>query len=492
MALKSIAITLLWATISLAQTFSVEEFSSHLEESRGRQLQLSGQLVSPTEQIPTSFTPGEWEKYDVEGAVCRTGSQTGYFIRMGDPDKLVIFFEGGGACFNALCGVLSSGNAGGVATDGIFDTEREDNPLKDYSFIFIPYCTGDVFFGDNVLNIGFGTQQFRGRNQVNLVMQSIVNSGRFSGGLNTLLVTGESAGGFGALVSYDFIRSNFIYRTGETPISGGIETADSRLISDSGIAFDSEVLTPCLARLWKNTWNAQLPPDCTNCDDDTNGFYNYYDFFSSKYPNDDFGYISQNTDAVISLFYAFGSESCGLNFFCFIGLVSPTCGEIPGGNAGPKFEGGLSRFFSEKVAPRPAKCSFFWNGILHTHTSSNGFYSKSANGVSLLSWYDDFVNGLCTDRAQGSIFTPTGASVLSNYLAGLDDPSTEGEKEAVGVVVGFAVLGAIAVAAVGVAIVQSKRAAKLQDKIQEFSQDLDENQIQNGGAKTLDIESSPS
>ena len=31
---------------------------------------------------------------------------------------------------------------------GIFDLSNPDNPFADYTFIFVPYCTGDVHLGD--------------------------------------------------------------------------------------------------------------------------------------------------------------------------------------------------------------------------------------------------------------------------------------------------------------------------------------------------------
>jgi hypothetical protein len=353
--------------------------------------------------------------------------------------------------------------------------------------VFLPYCTGDVFFGDKVGNVG-GTQRFKGRNQVNLVMQSVVNSERFNSGLTSLIVTGESAGSFGASVNYDFIRSGFIYRTGETTISPGIETSSSTLIADSGIAFDSEVLTPCLNRLWRDTWNAQLPADCPQCFSDTEGFYSYYDFLYAKYTSDIFSFVSQNTDAVIALFYSFGQPTCGLNFFCFIGWASPTCGDIPGGNAGPNFSGGLMRFQSEKVANTPNTCSFFWDGILHTHTGSDGFYSKSANGINLQEWYSDVVSGTCVDNLQGSIFTAQGANSLAEFLNNAEkeeqDKASEAANAEVALIAAASVSGCVALIAVGVAVAQRRRAKQLEAAMAKS--------FTTGEDKQVDIEANPS
>jgi len=70
----------------------------------------------------------------------------------------VLYLEGGGACFSAkTCsftdGTYSvyAGKKGSPANaKGIFDTSRRANPFADWSFIYMPYCTGDVHIGNSV------------------------------------------------------------------------------------------------------------------------------------------------------------------------------------------------------------------------------------------------------------------------------------------------------------------------------------------------------
>ena len=42
---------------------------------------------------------------------------------------------------NDILGILD-------ARDGIFDFDDERNPLAEHSFVYVPYCTGDVYSGD--------------------------------------------------------------------------------------------------------------------------------------------------------------------------------------------------------------------------------------------------------------------------------------------------------------------------------------------------------
>ncbi len=99
------------------------------------------------EPLP-SADDGEWIWVDFHEAKCRDGSGAGIGVRYGSGPGLVIFFEGGGACFNAFtCGVNQANFDGANfqgGNSGIFDPNSIENPVADWSFIYVPYCTGDV------------------------------------------------------------------------------------------------------------------------------------------------------------------------------------------------------------------------------------------------------------------------------------------------------------------------------------------------------------
>src|SRR5258708_2236895 len=125
--------------------------------------------------------PAGWNFYKIDGAMCRDGSPDGIFVRYSsDPSnskKLMIYFEGGGACISphfcdhnpANLNQMFSGGANqqgegfnAILTDnllaplaqlpwdkGIFDFTHADNPFKGWNQVYIPYCTADVHFGTN-------------------------------------------------------------------------------------------------------------------------------------------------------------------------------------------------------------------------------------------------------------------------------------------------------------------------------------------------------
>jgi hypothetical protein len=74
--------------------------------------------------------------------------------------RVVFFLDGGGACVDAeTCAFTGLGTPGEENYDwkvtddpadegGIFDFARADNPFGDYSFLYVPSCTGDAHLGD--------------------------------------------------------------------------------------------------------------------------------------------------------------------------------------------------------------------------------------------------------------------------------------------------------------------------------------------------------
>ncbi|MCR9259830.1 MAG: MBL fold metallo-hydrolase [Pseudomonadaceae bacterium] len=86
---------------------------------------------------------------------CSDGTPYRFFVRPGDTDKLMVFFQGGGACWTRqTCDPAGQPTytvniAEGWSPEpfGAFNFENADNPFKDYSVVMAPYCTGDVHIG---------------------------------------------------------------------------------------------------------------------------------------------------------------------------------------------------------------------------------------------------------------------------------------------------------------------------------------------------------
>ena len=125
-----------------------------------------------TEDVGDGWTKHTFDTEGGDGPICVAGTPFSVFSRDGDPKKLLIFEQGGGACWQDFyfCNLLAEDQEPPAPPFGIWDFDNPDNPFADYSILYMPYCDGSVFSGDNDVtdaNFPFGPVRFhRGlRNQ---------------------------------------------------------------------------------------------------------------------------------------------------------------------------------------------------------------------------------------------------------------------------------------------------------------------------------------
>ena len=163
--------------------------------------------VTTTTTAPATTTtapPPEWEMVaGGENCACADGSPYFYWVREADPTKLVIYLEGGGACFTwESCSFTDGNYDSDVDPDdpaenpanagGIFGFDNPLNPLRDHSFVVIPYCTGDIHLGNKTYDYGGGrVVRHNGFVNANTALDEAVQ--RF-GDATDVVVAGTSAG----------------------------------------------------------------------------------------------------------------------------------------------------------------------------------------------------------------------------------------------------------------------------------------------------------
>ena len=327
------------------------------------------------EPLPTA-DDGDWIWVDFPEAKCRDGSSTGIGVRYGSGPGLVIFFEGGGACFNTFtCGANPSSFDGQSFTgrdDGIFDTTKPNNPVADWSFIYVPYCTGDVHAGsapDGTLPDAPGqTFQFVGYLNVGHFLNRIVPT--FLGNVDQVLTTGVSAGGFGAAFNYDRIADAF-------------PKVPNTLLDDSGPPMSDDYIAPCLQQLWRDAWGLDdtMPADCTNCfPANGGGIVNLGVYLGNKHSAERLGLISSLGDNTIRLFFGFGNDNC-------TALLPSTTVE--------RFTMGLNDLRDNWLdKPDDTWGTFYLSGEQHTWITGGSFTSAtSGGGVKLIDWVRDLLDG---------------------------------------------------------------------------------------------------
>ncbi|MEL6184994.1 MAG: pectin acetylesterase-family hydrolase, partial [Myxococcota bacterium] len=262
--------------------------------------------------------PDTWVYVPVGGAKCRDGTDTGFVLRLqtGATD-LVMYLQGGGACFNAATcsqnpstfGETEAQLAPMALVEGIFDSTSMDNPVAGWNMAFIPYCSGDVFGGtaENVTVPGVAEpQQFVGANNMQLFSDLLAAE---LPNTTQVLLTGSSAGGYGANLNLERVITAF----GTTPV---------HMLNDSGQPFDPglSVTSDCLSQLFYDLWGFNAPAACTDCGATEAGFLGLSRYFATSYPMSKQAILSYTEDGVIRFFNAFGLNDCA-------GSATPVPGE---------------------------------------------------------------------------------------------------------------------------------------------------------------------
>ncbi|PAP76164.1 pectin acetylesterase-family hydrolase [Rubrivirga marina] len=322
--------------------------------------------------------PGEWTFVEVEGSVCRDGSPTGIGVRLQeDSDDLMIYLEGGGACFNgATCSTNPSsfgatdfaGLVAQAGEAGVFSTSAA-NPVGDWNVVYVPYCTGDVHAGSFPNNTLLqaagvdGTQQFVGHQNVKRAL-ALLEDGL--GTQSRVLLAGSSAGGLGTLFNFDAVAQTF-------------DDADLFLVDDSGpLFFADNVLSPQLVTQVVTLYNgsAALPsaPQLFQPD----ALPGVYDYYATRYPDATFGLASHLGDDVFQQFYGFGQAP-----------GDPITDE--------EFAAGLR----DVRAQLPESWgTFFAEGDAHTFLRAR--YTLVSAGVSFDAWLAGLLAGTPTDVDPGT------------------------------------------------------------------------------------------
>ncbi len=194
------------------------------------------------------------------GPVCVAGTQYSVFTKAGNPANLLIMLQGGGACWQDFyfCNILSEDQEPPAPPVGIWDFDSKDNPFANYSIVYMPYCDGSVFTGDNDVvdaNFPFGPVRFH-RGLRNLSAGMDVAEATFPDA-SRVTVAGSSAGGVGAAGFAPFL-ARFLYGN----------TTHLTVFNDAGpIAVNLLAVGAIAARAMDWDFAKFYPSSCTDCDE---------------------------------------------------------------------------------------------------------------------------------------------------------------------------------------------------------------------------------
>lgn len=315
---------------------------------------------------PFASLPTEWTKIEPGGDTrCAHDTPYAYWVKRGTVNKLLVFFEGGGGCWDASsCAVGSNfydADVGDGETPakrgGILNLDHPENPFKDYHAVFIPSCTGDVHWGTTlteyptedggtlpIYHHGF----INGRSALDWTFENITNP-------ESVFVTGCSAGSIGSIIAAPYLIENYP----DAPVT---QLGDS-------LAF----VFPGPVNL-EGIWGIQAAypdwiPAVAELDPTSHVTANYYNAIASHYPTYTFAQHNTERDNVQVRYYSPGnSDPDGLADALATSLTTIH-------EASPNFR------------------SYTASGDLHCIMPRQQFYSLETNGVAFRDWVADLADG---------------------------------------------------------------------------------------------------
>ena len=196
----------------------------------------------------TMVTPSPNFTYGGEtlSAVCSHGTPYSFFYKRGsgaDVNKLLVYYQGGGACWDSItCSApvydpdVTAGDNPANTTTGFGDLTNGANPFRNWSAVFIAYCSADIHWGHNGAN--YDTVTHHGWDNARLVekfaREHFVNP-------TEVFVTGSSAGAYGAILHGIYLHEDYL-------------ASMFNVVGDAGSGVVTQIF---LSQNFQNAWQVQ-------------------------------------------------------------------------------------------------------------------------------------------------------------------------------------------------------------------------------------------
>jgi hypothetical protein len=196
-----------------------------------------------------------WEFDFDDGPGCLQGDPFRTMTRDAGSDSLLIFLQGGGACWSDYCLAVTRAGTELPSSADLLDPEKESNPFKDWNVVYLPYCDGSLFVGDKDHDDdddGEIDRYHRGLH--NLTASLDVAKEQFPNPERVVL-SGASAGGFGTLFGAPLVRDYY-------------PDAELVVLDDAGVGIGKPGNNAFIEQLIDEFGaNELIPEDCDDCVD---------------------------------------------------------------------------------------------------------------------------------------------------------------------------------------------------------------------------------
>lgn len=217
-----------------------------------------------TFEISLQSTSGTFSRSYIPSCSGRPGTDSNFsfLVKRGSSKNLLINFMGGGGCwtdtnclgpaktitYNSEIASLSlayTAAASPLIDAGILNHNNPENPFRNWNMIFIPYCTGDIHIGSADTTYadpqtGVSTViHHRGFDNF-LAVMNYVKKNFPESSVDRVFVTGQSAGGYGAVFNFPYIKEMFYSRQVDVLGDAAAGTLDASDTGATATAFQSK------------------------------------------------------------------------------------------------------------------------------------------------------------------------------------------------------------------------------------------------------------
>ena len=215
-----------------------------------------GKYLGESDVRRTKTTEYGWDIYHYDAADCRCLLGTEYMImaRKGSQNTRTVFWmEGGGACFPGREECTKEATVNRLKLQFGMASSNPLNPVKDWNYIYVPYCDGSIHLGDSdadydkngaVDHWHWGLKNTSAA--VRLMKELFPQS-------QEILVAGCSAGGYGTLGTTPVVRLQF-------------PQTELYVLNESGLGLMNPAIQDTYDTAYR-IWNLTplFPPDCPLC-----------------------------------------------------------------------------------------------------------------------------------------------------------------------------------------------------------------------------------
>ncbi|MCB9616318.1 MAG: vtpJ-therm [Sandaracinus sp.] len=200
-----------------------------------------------------------------DGPVCMRGAPFRTSLRDEPGEDLLIFLQGGGACWSEFCLAVTTAPAG-IPDVNVLDQTLPENPFADFDVVYVPYCDGSLFAGSNDLDDDGDGVPERLHHGLENVSAALTMAHRHFPTPRRVVLAGSSGGGFGTILASFLVR--YVYP--DVPLL---------VINDAGIGV-ARGNDPSFVDGLLDEFNARrfVPADCPECvgNGHITGFVRYF------------------------------------------------------------------------------------------------------------------------------------------------------------------------------------------------------------------------